>query len=78
MGVYVNTFATGKLPDMELASIVQEVCDLTPQGIRRYLNLSEVRYEPYARFGHFGHKSPWEDNNYFVTWLKSRLQNNAT
>lgn len=78
LGVYVNTFGTGKLLDMEFASIVQEVCDLTPQGIRRYLNLSEVHYEPYARFGHFGHKSPWEDNKYFVTWLKSHLQNNAT
>lgn len=32
MSIYVNTFGTGKLPDMKIAHVVEKVFDLTPRG----------------------------------------------
>ena len=34
--------------------------DLTPKGIIKDLDLTQVKYEQSARYGHFGHKFGWE------------------
>ncbi len=61
--VMVYTYGTGKLPDNELAHIVQEVFDLRPKGIVQQLDLLRPIYAKTAAYGHFGREEPefsWE------------------
>ncbi|MGY8975686.1 MAG: methionine adenosyltransferase, partial [Alphaproteobacteria bacterium] len=50
LSVYINTYGTGKLKDIELVDIVNKTFDLTPRGIREMLNLSNVNYLPTAAY----------------------------
>tara|TARA_B110000091_G_scaffold135277_1_gene144797 strand:+ start:260 stop:1435 length:1176 start_codon:yes stop_codon:yes gene_type:complete len=68
LSVYINTYGTGKLKDIELVDIVNKTFDLTPRGIREMLNLSNVNYLPTAAYGHFGRESY---NNKTFTWEKT-------
>jgi len=68
LSVYVNTYGTGKLKDMELVDIINKTFDLTPRGIREMLNLSNVNYLPTAAYGHFGRES---NSNQSFTWEKT-------
>ena len=68
LSVYINTYGTGKLKDIELVDIVNKTFDLTPRGIREMLNLSNVNYLPTAAYGHFGRES---NNNKTFTWEKT-------
>ena len=52
--VSVNTFGTGKVKDEKISSIINEVFDLTPNGIIKSLNLLNIKYQPTSAFGHFG------------------------
>ncbi len=64
VSVLVETFGTGTLSDSRLAEIVQEVFDLRPASIIRYLDLRRPIYEQTAAYGHFGRPElalPWED-----------------
>ena len=61
--VLVDTFGTGLLPDDVIADKLQELCDLTPQGIIRTLDLRRPIYKPFASYGHMGREeldAPWE------------------
>ena len=60
VGVFVETFGTGLLPDAEIQQAVLDVFDLRPGAIIRdlqLLNTSLVRYRPTAAYGHFGRES---------------------
>ena len=62
VSVFVNTYGTGKLPDDELAGIVQKEFDLRPSAIISALNLRRPVYAATSAYGHFGRKGfPWED-----------------
>lgn len=62
VSVFVNTFGTGKLPDDELARIVQKEFDLRPSAIISALNLRRPVYAATSAYGHFGRKGfPWEE-----------------
>jgi S-adenosylmethionine synthetase len=64
--IFVNTFGTGTLPDIELVNIIKNNFDLTPLGIITELNLTKTIYRPTASYGHFGRSDlnlPWEDCN---------------
>ena len=37
LSVYINTYGTGKLKDIELVNIINKTFDLTPRGIREML-----------------------------------------
>jgi len=50
----INTFGTGKLEDLRLAKIVDELFDLRPKSIIDYLNLRRPIYKQTAAYGHFG------------------------
>ena len=78
LGVYVNTFETGKLDDRDLASFIKTNNDLTPQGIRKTLGLLDTLYEPLARFGHFGHETLWEKKNTLTNLLNGYLKSTTT
>ena len=73
VGLFVETFGTGVVPDAQLQDAVLAVFDLRPAAIIRDLQLLDpnvVQYRPTAAYGHFGreHSSynqlvpgkPWE------------------
>ena len=61
LSICVNTFGTGKKSDEELANMVREKFDLTPNGIIKYLKLREPIYTKTTNYGHFGKEDlEWE------------------
>ena len=61
--VRVETFGTGKLPDVKLVEIVRKNFDLRPAGIIKMLDLRRPIYKQTAAYGHFGRNDldlPWE------------------
>jgi S-adenosylmethionine synthetase len=57
VGVFVETFGTGILPDERIQEAILDVFDLRPAAIIRDLQLLDtgvVRYLPTASYGHFG------------------------
>ncbi len=68
LSVYINTYGTGKINDLELVNIINKIFDLTPRGIREMLNLSNVNYLSTAAYGHFGRESKSDKS---FTWEKT-------
>ena len=61
LSIYVNTFGTGTKSDEEIANIIKNKFDLTPDGIIKYLDLKQPIYEKTTNYGHFGKSNlPWE------------------
>ena len=61
VSTYVSTFGTGKVPDSRIDKAVEEVFDLTPQGIIKTLDLQRPIYRETASYGHFGREGfSWE------------------
>ena len=52
--IMVDTNGTGIVPDEQLAEMVSEYFDLTPEGIIRSLDLRRPIYKKTAAYGHFG------------------------
>jgi S-adenosylmethionine synthetase len=63
VGLYVETFGTGRLPDERITQAIREVFDLRPAAIIRDLDLLRPIYAKTATYGHFGRELPdftWE------------------
>lgn len=66
VGLSVNTFGTGNIPDEQIIDIVNNVFDLRPAAIIEHLKLKEItNYQNVAKYGHFGANAidldmPWE------------------
>ncbi len=63
VGVFIETFGTGTVPDEEIQRAVLEVFDLRPAAIVRDLDLLRPIYAQTAAYGHFGRELPdftWE------------------
>ncbi len=61
VSIFVDTFGTGKLPDDQLAQIVQTEFDLRPAAIISTLGLRRPVYAATSAYGHFGREGfPWE------------------
>ncbi len=63
ISIHVDTFSTGKIPDLEICEIIRKLFDLTPDGIIKRLDLKRPIYRETARNGHFGRELPdftWE------------------
>jgi S-adenosylmethionine synthetase len=63
VGLYVETFGTGHLPDERIIGAIREVFDLRPAAIIRDLDLLRPIYAQTATYGHFGRELPdftWE------------------
>ncbi|WP_370414140.1 methionine adenosyltransferase [Streptomyces fradiae] len=63
VGLFVETFGTGALPDERIQEAVSEVFDLRPAAIIRDLDLKRPIYAATATYGHFGRELPeftWE------------------
>lgn len=54
VGLYVETFGTGKVEDSKILSAIMEVFDLRPAAIIRDLDLLRPIYRQTASYGHFG------------------------
>jgi S-adenosylmethionine synthetase len=54
VGMFVDTFGTGVLPDERIQEAVLEVFDLRPAAIIRDLDLLRPIYSQTAAYGHFG------------------------
>lgn len=66
VGLYVETFCTGKLPEEEIIRAIQSVFDFRPAAIIETLDLKRPIYRETARYGHFGRNLPdfsWEHLN---------------
>jgi S-adenosylmethionine synthetase len=63
VGLYVETFGTGKVPEERIIAAIREVFDLRPAAIIRDLDLLRPIYAQTATYGHFGRELPdftWE------------------
>jgi S-adenosylmethionine synthetase len=61
MGVYVNSFGTGRIDDDKLGSYVAEHFDFRPRAIIETLDLLHPIYRNTASYGHFGRPEfSWE------------------
>ena len=61
--ISVETFATGKISNAEIISLIRENFDLRPGGIIEMLDLLKPIYRPTATYGHFGREEAtftWE------------------
>jgi S-adenosylmethionine synthetase len=54
VGLFVETFGTGVLPDEKIQDAVREIFDLRPAAIIRDLDLLRPIYAQTAAYGHFG------------------------
>jgi S-adenosylmethionine synthetase len=63
VAIRVDTFGTGKVPDITLSNTVTKLFDLSPLGIIKELNLRRPLFRQTAVYGHFGRTdidAPWE------------------
>ena len=63
LGIFVNTFGTGKISDDKIVELVQKHFDFRPKQIIEHLNLKRPIYQKTAAYGHFGRNDPdftWE------------------
>ncbi|MFE1327356.1 methionine adenosyltransferase [Streptomyces sp. NPDC058735] len=63
VGLFVETFGTGRLPQQRIEDAITEVFDLRPAAIIRDLDLLRPIYSQTAAYGHFGRELPdftWE------------------
>jgi S-adenosylmethionine synthetase len=54
VGLFVETFGTGVVPDEQISDAITTVFDLRPAAIIRDLDLLRPIYAPTAAYGHFG------------------------
>jgi S-adenosylmethionine synthetase len=87
VGVFVETFGTGIIPDEQIQDAILQVFDLRPGAIIENLGLKSAIYSPTSAYGHFGKKSyegidkmgnkitffSWENTNY-VDLLQSAIR----
>jgi S-adenosylmethionine synthetase len=63
VGLFVETFGTGAVPDEKIQEAVTQVFDLRPAAIIRDLDLLRPIYSQTSAYGHFGRELPdfsWE------------------
>lgn len=70
LSIYVNTFGTGQVEEARLATILQQMMDLSPRGIRQHLGLNKPIYARTSSYGHFG-RTPEADGGF--SWEKTDL-----
>jgi S-adenosylmethionine synthetase len=72
LSVYVDTQGTGQVDEDKLSTVLQELMNLSPRGIREHLKLNRPIYARTAAYGHFG-RSP--DGGGGFSWERLDLVN---
>jgi S-adenosylmethionine synthetase len=67
---YVNTEETALVDEAAIETVLRELMDLSPRGIREHLKLNQPIYLPTASYGHFG-REPRADGAF--SWEKLDL-----
>jgi len=70
LSVYIDTHGTGKVDEARLSTVLQQLVDLSPRGIRQHLGLNKAIYARTAAYGHFG-RTPDADGGF--SWEKTDL-----
>jgi S-adenosylmethionine synthetase len=70
LSVYVDLHGTGKVEESKLETVLADVFDLSPRGIRTKLDLNKPIYAKTSAYGHFGRK-PGRDGSF--SWEKTDL-----
>jgi len=73
VSIFIDTFGTGKIPDVEIAKLVAKNFDMTPKGIIEKLNLRSPLYKKTAAYGHFGRNEEgftWENTDMAEVLMK--------
>ena len=70
LSVYVDTQGTGQVDENKLSSVLQELVDLSPRGLREHLGMNKPIYARTAAYGHFG-RTPDQDGGF--SWEKTDL-----
>lgn len=63
LSVYVDTHGTSDVDEDRLSTVLQDLMDLSPRGIREHLGLNRPIYARTAAYGHFG-RSPEPDGGF--------------
>jgi S-adenosylmethionine synthetase len=74
VSVHVNTYGTGRIPDIELDKVVMKEIDMTPRGIIKRLDLLRPIYRKTASYGHFGRHEKeftWENLDLVDTLVRA-------
>ena len=74
LSLYVNTNGTGIIDDTKIASILNNLVNMSPRGIREHLKLNRPIYVPTSAYGHFG-RNPDEGVEGSFSWEKTDLVN---
>ena len=70
LSVYVDTNDTNTVDEEKLSTVIQEIVDLSPRGIREHLKLSQPIYARTSAYGHFG-RTPDKEGGF--SWEKTDL-----
>jgi S-adenosylmethionine synthetase len=70
LSIYVDLHGTGKVDESKLETVLGQVFDLSPRGIRTKLELNKPIYAKTSAYGHFGRK-PGRDGSF--SWEKTDL-----
>ncbi|MGB6319102.1 MAG: methionine adenosyltransferase [Litorimonas sp.] len=76
--IYVNVDDHNPIKGDRIETIIRQIMDLTPRGIRSHLDLNKPIYAPTAAYGHFGREPgtngefSWEKTD-LVDEIKARL-----
>jgi S-adenosylmethionine synthetase len=70
LSINVNLHDTSKVDESKLESVLMQVMDLSPTGIRRHLDLNKPIYARTSAYGHFGRKA---DKDGGFSWEKTDL-----
>jgi len=54
VSIYVDTYGTGQIPDVEIEKLIRKNFNLTPKGIIKMLDLRKPIYKKTSNYGHFG------------------------
>jgi len=63
LSVYVDTHDTAEVDEDRLSTVLQDLLDLSPRGIREHLGLNRPIYARTAAYGHFG-RDPEPDGGF--------------
>jgi S-adenosylmethionine synthetase len=64
VGMRVETFGTGIVPDEKITEVAQKLFDARPRAIIESLDLRRPIYTPTSAYGHFGREGfPWENTD---------------
>lgn len=70
LAVYVDLYDTGKVEEAKLETVLREVMNLRPRGIREHLDLNKPIYARSSAYGHFG-RVPDADGGF--SWERTDL-----